>query len=108
MKDRQRKTAIFLGVVARDGSIFIPWRGTNVSLVHDFEPGQDLLVELDITAGMGKVIKAELPTLEQLKKMKDELWSDWWRLAEIFRTAPMKRKVLMLQALDNAMRSSNW
>ena len=112
MKDRNKKTGknndTFLGVVDRNGSIFIPWRGTNVSLEHNFEPGQNLLVELEIKAGMGKVIKVELPTLEQLKQMKEELLLDWYRFAEIFRTAPMRQKVLMLHALGNEMRSQNW
>ena len=100
---KRRKTDTFLGVVERDSSIFIPWRGTHVYPVHDFEPGQNLLVELDITAGLGRSVKAELPTLEQLKQMKDELSSDWCRFTEIFNKASMLQKVLMLRALDKAI-----
>lgn len=102
------KENTFLGVVDRDGSIFIPWRGTNVSR-ENFEPGQNLLVELKINqGGLGQVIKAELPTLEQLKQMKDELSADWDRFAQMFNGVSMLRKVLMLRALDRAMRDSSW
>lgn len=110
MKSKPKKDDTFLGVVGRDGSIFIPWRGTNVSIEHNFDPGQNLIVELEIKRGniIGRVIKAELPTLNQLAQMKAELWSNWYRLVEIFRTAPMRQKVLMLRALDQAMRAGNW
>jgi len=109
MKGKLKKNNTFLGVVNRDGSIFIPWRGTNVTLDHNFEVDQNLLVTLEINkAGTGKVLKAELPTLNQLKQMKEELFSDWYRFAEIFRTAPMRQKVLMLCALDKAMRRKSW
>lgn len=106
--NKLEKNDTFLGIVDRDGSIFIPWRGTHVSLEHNFEPGQNLLVELNTTAGLGRVVKAELPTLEKLKEMKEELSSDWHRFAEIFRTASMRQKVLMLRALDQAMRARSW
>lgn len=102
------KNDMFLGIVEWDGSIFIPWRGTNVYPKHDFEPGQNLLVELDITAGLGQVVKVELPTLEQLKQMKDELSSDWSRFTEIFNKASVLQRVLMLHALDKEMRSQSW
>lgn len=102
------ETDTFLGVVNRDGSIFIPWRGTNVSLEHNFAVGQNLLVKLEITkSGVGKVIKAEMPTLVQSLKMEDELWADWYRLAGIFRMAGMRQQVLMLRAMDKAMRNSD-
>lgn len=108
MKGKLNKNDIFLGVVDRDGSIFIPWRGTHVSLEHNFDVGQNLLVQAEENGPFVKYVKAELPTLEQLKQMKDELWSDWYRLVEIFRTAPMLQKVLMLRALDKEMRSQDW
>lgn len=98
------KSDVYLGVVVRDGSIFIPWQCNIIYMRHNFEPGQNLLVYFE----NGNVIKAELPTLEQLKQMKEELWSDWYRLAEIFRTASMSQKVLMLRSMDQAMRNPSW
>jgi len=109
LKGKRKKIDTFLGVVERNGSIFIPWRGTNVSLKHNFEPCQNLLVDLEFNkTGTGSVVKAELPTLEHLKQMKDELSLDWDRFTQIFNRASMLQKVLMLCALDKEMRSQSW
>lgn len=96
----------FLGVVKRDRSIYMPWRGTNVSIKHHFCMGQNLLVYFDRTDNYAE--KVELPTLEQLKEMKEELDSDWSRFAEIFDAAPAFQRVLLLRAMDRVMRSSYW
>lgn len=86
---------IFLGVVERPGSVYIPWRGTNCSLPKGWkenveyggsgsdrdkldDPGQLLLVTLDINkAGNGKLVKVELPALWQIAQMKRETEADF-------------------------------
>lgn len=99
---------VFLGVVERDGNIYIPWRGTHVTVEHNYEIGDNLLVTLDTTGNLSdKVIKVELPTLDQLKKIRDELANDWERFTDIFTQFPMWKKVEMLRSLDNSIRLLN-
>jgi hypothetical protein len=98
---------VFLGVVNRTGGIDIPWRGTTVlPLVGTYEPEQNLLVTLDTTTpGIATVVKIELPTLQQLKDIKDETAEDWQRFTHIFNLSNMRLRVLMLKALDRLMRN---
>jgi hypothetical protein len=91
----------FLGVVERNGSIYIPWRGTHVATDSEYEPGQNLLVT--IVDGRATI---DLPTIVQLKQIRDELNADWERFTEIFRQVPMGRKVRMLQALDQSQKEA--
>jgi|GEM_PF-5219416 len=93
---------VFLGVVDRDGSIDIPWRGTYLRWKHNYDPGQNLLVTLETGDNTiyAKVIRVEMPTLEQLKDMKDELKADWDRFTSVFQNATMADQVRMLRALD--------
>lgn len=97
---------VFLGVVELNGNIAIPWRGTHVFNKHGYNPGQIVLVTLDDTdSGMRSVVKVEIPTLDQLKQMKDELKEDWSRFSKIFKQASMIHKVQMLRALDREQRT---
>jgi len=99
---------VFLGIVDRDNSIFIPWRGTKISTNHEHQAGQYLLVTLDVNdSGVGKVTKIDLPTLAQVKQIKEELNNDWYRMAKIFEQASMVKKVLMLKALDETIREQS-
>ncbi len=99
---------ICLGVVNRQRAIYIPWRGTTIFPQHEYEPGQTLLVTLEINeAGNGESVNIELPTLELLVKMRQELESDWTRMAKIFESYPMWRKVELLRALDRKIGELN-
>lgn len=93
---------VFLGVVNRDKHIDIPWRGTTIYIEPDYDIGQNLLVTLEIgdNTFCADSKKVELPTLEQLKKMKDELDGDWTRFTLLFKDASMRQKVLILKALE--------
>jgi hypothetical protein len=91
---------VFLGVVDRDNTIYLPWRGTYMFVEHNYEPGQNLLVTLEINENTVEVVKVELPTIKQLKQIKDELDSDWHRCSLVFKMVSMKDKVRMLRALD--------
>ncbi len=105
----------FLGVVERDGGIYIPWRGTNVyygtnaSNGEIYELGQNLIVTLEIDENTicAHVVKVELPTLEQLKKIKDELSTDWNRFELIFNSGTLGQRVTMLWALDQALKNKH-
>lgn len=99
----------FLGEVDRNGNIYIPWRGTHCYVDHNYEIGQNLIVTLEIDDNTicAHVVKVELPTLQQLKEMKDELSGDWWRFEQIFRNATMAQKTRMLKALDKSIAEQN-
>jgi len=101
---------VFLGVVDRNKGIDIPWRGTNVTVEHSYEPEQNLLVTLEINDNTicAEVVSVELPTLLQLKQMKDELSADWARFDSIFQTASLAQKVLMLKALNQVIVRQNY
>jgi len=94
---------VFLGVVDKNGNIFIPWRGTHVYVEHDYEADTNLLVTLDTEHAFGQVAKVELPTLKQIKAMKEEFAFDWERFSSVFKHAPMRLQVLMLHALNRVM-----
>ncbi len=98
---------VFLGAVDRDKNIYIPWRGTHVYVEHNYDPGQNLLVTLEIGENTlcAEVVKVELPALKQLKQMKDELAADWARFSLMFEMSPMKDQVRMLRALDMLKRA---
>ena len=99
---------VFLGVVNRNGNIDIPWRGTAIYVPHSYEVGQNLLVTIDTEgSASGKVVKVDLPTLRQVKQMKDELASDWERFSLIFKSMPMGQQVTLLRALDISIRNLN-
>jgi hypothetical protein len=103
VKSTGNKGGVFLGVVNRTGGIDIPWLGTTVVVKHEYEPLQNLLVTL--APGFNTVVKIDLPTLQQLKDIKDETAEDWQRFTQIFTSSNMRLRVLMLKALDRLMRN---
>jgi len=99
------KENVFLGVANRRGEIDIPWRGTVIARRPElnYEPGQNFF----ITIVNGCAEKVELPTLQEIKQAKDETANDWARFHQIFLQSNLGRRVLMLRALDEAIREIN-
>lgn len=95
-------SATFLGVVNRNGVIYIPWTGATIPKISRHPPGTNLIVTLDNNGE--KFISARLPSLKAIKQMKEESHAAWLRFEQIFEQELLLRKTRMLRALNEVMK----